>query len=141
SRICIRRRRAVRAARKNTQGRNKMPRIATTSPARGASVPELRELARIAEDAGFEAIFSPEVPPRHGLANAQVFAEETAKIHVATWIANIYPRHPVIAAATALTIQEISGGRMVLGLGVSHKPVNDRFGIDMGDPVEKMREY
>jgi len=118
-----------------------MPRIATTSPVWGASVAELRELARIAEGAGFEAIYSPEVPPWNGLSNAQVFAEATSKIKVGTWIANIYTRMPVVAAGTALTIQEITGGRMVLGLGVSHKPVNDRFGIDMGDPVEKMREY
>ena len=41
-----------------------------------------------------------------------------------------------MAAATSLTIQEITNGRMVLGLGVSHKPVNDRYEIDMGDPVE-----
>jgi probable F420-dependent oxidoreductase len=118
-----------------------MPRIATISPVWGASVADLRTLAREAEAAGFEAIFSPEVPPWNSLSNAQVFAEATTRIKIGTWITNIYMRQPAITAATALTIQEISGGRMVLGLGVSHKPVNDRFGIEMGNPVEKMREY
>ncbi len=118
-----------------------MPRIATISPVWGCGVSDLRELAKIAEGGGFEAIFSPEVPPYNGLANAQVFAEATTKIKVGTWITNIYMRQAVTAAATAMTIQEISGGRMVLGLGVSHKPVNDRYGIVMGDPVEKMRGY
>lgn len=118
-----------------------MPRIATISPVWGCSVSDLRALAREAEAGGFEAIFSPEVPPYNGLSNAQVFAEATTKIKVGTWIANIYMRQPVMAAATAMTIQEISGGRMVLGLGVSHKPVNDRYEIVMGDPVEKMRGY
>jgi len=118
-----------------------MPRIATISPVWGCSVGDLRELAKTAEGGGFEAIFSPEVPPYNGLANAQVFAEATTKIKVGTWITNIYMRQAVIAAATAMTIQEISGGRMVLGLGVSHKPVNDRYEIVMGDPVEKMRGY
>lgn len=118
-----------------------MPRIAAVSPVWGASVAELRELAKTTEAGGFEAIFSPEVPPYNGLSNAQVFAEATSKIKVGTWIANIYTRMPVVAAAASLTVQEVSGGRMVLGLGVSHKPVNDRFGIDMGDPIEKMREY
>ncbi|OGE24406.1 MAG: hypothetical protein A3J42_06935, partial [Candidatus Dadabacteria bacterium RIFCSPHIGHO2_12_FULL_53_21] len=70
-----------------------------------------------------------------------VFAEATTKIKVGTWITNIYMRQAVMAAATAMTIQEVSGGRMVLGLGVSHKPVNDRYEIVMGDPVEKMRGY
>jgi alkanesulfonate monooxygenase SsuD/methylene tetrahydromethanopterin reductase-like flavin-dependent oxidoreductase (luciferase family) len=104
-------------------------------------VSDLRELAKTAEGAGFEAIFSPEVPPFNALSNAQVFAEATTTINVGTWITNIYMRNAVMAAATSLTIQEITGGRMVLGLGVSHKPVNDRYEIDMGDPVESMRDY
>lgn len=118
-----------------------MPRIATISPVWGCSVSDLRALAKEAEAGGFEAIFSPEVPPYNGLSNAQVFAEATTKIKVGTWITNIYMRQAVMAAATAMTIQEVSGGRMVLGLGVSHKPVNDRYEIVMGDPVEKMRGY
>jgi alkanesulfonate monooxygenase SsuD/methylene tetrahydromethanopterin reductase-like flavin-dependent oxidoreductase (luciferase family) len=118
-----------------------MPRIATISPVWGCSVSDLRELANTAEGAGFEAIFSPEVPPFNALSNAQVFAEATRTINVGTWITNIYMRNAVMAAATSLTIQEITGGRMVLGLGVSHKPVNDRYEIDMGDPVDSMRDY
>lgn len=118
-----------------------MSRLATISPVWGCSVEDLRSLAKIAEDAGFEGIFSPEVPPYSAITNAQVFAEATDKIKVGTWIANIYMRQPVIATATAMTIQEITGGRMVLGLGVSHKPVNDRYGIEMGDPVESMKNY
>jgi alkanesulfonate monooxygenase SsuD/methylene tetrahydromethanopterin reductase-like flavin-dependent oxidoreductase (luciferase family) len=118
-----------------------MKRIATISPVWGCSVDDLRALARIAEDAGFEGIFSPEVPPYSALANVQVFAEATSRIKVGTWITNIYMRHAVVATAEALTIQEVSGGRMILGLGVSHKPVNDRYGIDMGDPLEFMRNY
>ncbi|NIS08128.1 MAG: LLM class flavin-dependent oxidoreductase [Candidatus Dadabacteria bacterium] len=118
-----------------------MSRLATISPVWGCSVDDLRALAKIAEDGGFEGIFSPEVPPWSAISNAQVFAEATSKIKVGTWIANIYMRQPVMAAATALTIQEISGGRMVLGLGVSHKPVNDRYEIDMGDPMESMRDF
>jgi alkanesulfonate monooxygenase SsuD/methylene tetrahydromethanopterin reductase-like flavin-dependent oxidoreductase (luciferase family) len=118
-----------------------MKRIATVSPVRGCSVEDLRALASETEEAGFEAIFSPELPPYSAIANAQVFAEVTSKIKIGTWITNIYMRRPVMCAAEALTVQEISGGRMVLGVGVSHKPVNERFGIDMGDPIEEMRKY
>ena len=118
-----------------------MSRIATISPVWGCSVSDLRELASEAEKGGFEGIFSPEVPPFSALANAQVFAEATTDINVGTWITNIYMREAVMCAATALTIQEINNGGMILGLGVSHKPVNDRYEIDMGDPVESMRDY
>ena len=119
-----------------------MRRIATVSPVWGCSVEDLRALAHEAEAGGFEAIFSPEVPPYSAIANAQVFAEATSKIKVGTRITSIYMRQPVMCASEALTVQEVSGGRMVLGLGVSHKPVvTDRYGIDMGDPVEEMRKY
>ncbi|WP_462136920.1 LLM class flavin-dependent oxidoreductase [Candidatus Mycalebacterium sp.] len=118
-----------------------MTKIATISPVWGCGVDDLRALAREAENAGFEAIFSPEVPPYSAISNAQVFAEATSTIKVGTWITNIFMRKPVICAAEALTVQEISGGRMMLGLGVSHKPVNDKFGIDMGNPVEEMEKY
>ena len=118
-----------------------MSRIATISPVWGCSVDDLRALARLAEGAGFEAILSPEVPPFSALTNAQVFAEATSNIKVGTWITNIYMRQAVMAAAETLTIQEITGGKMMLGLGVSHKPVNTRYEIDMGDPVDTMRDY
>lgn len=118
-----------------------MGKIATTSPVWGCSVSDLRELAKITEEAGFDGIFSPEVPPYSAITNAQVFAECTERINVGTWIANIYMRQPVVATATALTIQEITDGRMILGLGVSHKPVNNRYDIDMGNPIEAMRSY
>ncbi len=118
-----------------------MGKIATTSPVWGCSVSDLRGIAKIAEEAGFDGVFSPEVPPYNAITNAQVFAECTERINVGTWIANIYMRQPVVATATALTIQEITGGRMILGLGVSHKPVNNRYDIDMGDPIESMRNY
>ncbi len=118
-----------------------MARTATISPVWGCGVEDLRALAREAEQAGFEAIFSPEVPPYSAISNAQVFAEATSGIKVGTWITNIFMRKPVICAAEALTVQEVSDGRMVLGLGVSHKPVNDKFGIDMGNPIEAMENY
>ena len=72
-----------------------MPRIATISPVWGCSVSDLRALAKEAEAGGFEAIFSPEVPPYNGLSNAQVFAEATSKIKVGTWITNVYMRQAI----------------------------------------------
>lgn len=117
-------------------------RIATVSPVRGSGVEELRVLAREAEAGGFEAIFSPEVPLFSAIASAQVFAEATSRIKVGTWITSIYMRQSIMCTAEALTVQEVSGGRMVLGLGVSHKPVvTGRFGIETGDPLDDMRRY
>ena len=54
--------------------------LAITSPIRGCSVEELRNLGSLAEQGGFYAIFSPEVPIYSAISNAQVMAEATKKI-------------------------------------------------------------
>jgi len=54
----------------------------------------------------------------------------------------IYPRHPVLLAQEALTLSDVSGGRLRLGIGVSHKPMMETaLGLDMGRPLEVTREY
>lgn len=115
--------------------------ISITTPVWGCSTDNLIGLAKMAEDAGVYSILSPEVPPYSGLANANLMANYTSNTKVGTWISNIYLRHPVLCAGEAMTIHEFSGNRLLLGLGVSHKPVNTRLGIDMGDPIESMRNY
>ena len=58
-----------------------------------------------------------------------------------TWIANIYLRHSYACAQGAALIADATGGRFVLGLGVSHPPVNKALGIDMADPPTMLRRY
>src|SRR3989304_5261751 len=54
----------------------------------------------------------------------------------------IYPRHPVLLAQEALTLQDVTGGRLRLGIGVSHRPsMEQALGLPMGEPLEVMREY
>jgi alkanesulfonate monooxygenase SsuD/methylene tetrahydromethanopterin reductase-like flavin-dependent oxidoreductase (luciferase family) len=65
----------------------------------------------------------------------------TTRITVATWIANIYLRHPYVCAQGAAFIADATGGRFVLGLGVSHQPVNRALGIDMPEPQAALRRY
>ena len=58
-----------------------------------------------------------------------------------TWIANIYLRHSYLCAQGAALIADATGGRFILGLGVSHPPVNKALGIDMQDPPAVLRRY
>jgi alkanesulfonate monooxygenase SsuD/methylene tetrahydromethanopterin reductase-like flavin-dependent oxidoreductase (luciferase family) len=105
------------------------------------SFAELQELTREAESAGIEAVFSPEFM-NDALANCQLMAQATSKIKVGTWIANIYLRHPALCAQTAVAIDDTSKGRLILGLGVSHRPlVEGIYKEKMDRPREFLREY
>jgi 5,10-methylenetetrahydromethanopterin reductase len=109
-------------------------------PGVGWSAGEVATIAREAEDAGFDAIFAAEVN-NDVMATAQLMGAATRRIQVGTWIANIYLRHPYVCAQGAALIGDATDGRFILGLGVSHQPVNTALGIDMPDPPGALRRY
>ena len=109
-------------------------------PGVGWSASETQTIAREAEDAGFDAIFAAEVN-NDVMATAQLMGAATRRIAVGTWIANIYLRHSYVCAQGAALIADATGGRFVLGLGVSHPPVNNALGVNMGDPPAVLRRY
>src|SRR5437764_11184752 len=109
-------------------------------PGIGWRTTEIQTIAREAEEAGFDAIFAAEVN-NDVMATAQLMGAATRRIRVGTWIANIYLRHSYACAQGAALIAEATDGRFVLGLGVSHPPVNQALGIDMQDPPAALRRY
>ena len=109
-------------------------------PGAGWSARDIQEVAREAEAAGFDAIFSTEVN-NDALATAQLMGSATERIEVGTWVANIYLRHSYVCAQGAALIAEATGGRFVLGLGVSHHPVNDALRVDMSEATDDVRRY
>ena len=109
-------------------------------PGVGWRASEIRSIAQEAEAAGFEAIFSAEVN-NDVLATAQLMGDATTRIKVGSWIANIYLRQSYLCAKGAALIADATGGRMILGLGVSHQPVNRALGIDMPSPNDALRDY
>jgi alkanesulfonate monooxygenase SsuD/methylene tetrahydromethanopterin reductase-like flavin-dependent oxidoreductase (luciferase family) len=112
----------------------------TVIPGAGWRASDIRNVARAAEDAGFEAIFTTEVN-NDALATAQLMGSATAHIRVGTWIANIYLRHSYTCAKGASLIADDTGGRFILGLGVSHQPVNDALAIDMSNAPADLDRY
>jgi len=63
-------------------------------------------------------------------------------VELGTAVIPIYTRHPLLMAQQALTTQAAVGGRLALGLGLSHKPVvEDSWGLSFERPVEYMQEY
>ena len=109
-------------------------------PGAGWSAEDIKIVAREAEQEGFDAIFTTEVN-NDALATAQLMGTATERITVGTWIANIYLRHSYVCAKGAALIADATGGRFILGLGVSHQPVNTALGISMANPAQDLRNY
>ncbi len=110
------------------------------STATEAPPKEFVRLGQLAEERGFAAILVNE-GRGDALACAEAIALGTGHIKVGTNIANIYFRHPFLAAMTAATISDLSEGRLVLGLGISHRPLIESLGMKMEQPREYMRLY
>jgi alkanesulfonate monooxygenase SsuD/methylene tetrahydromethanopterin reductase-like flavin-dependent oxidoreductase (luciferase family) len=109
------------------------------SPLRDAAPADILAWSRRAEALGYSGVFIPE-SFNDSLAYAQAVASVTTRLAVGTGITNVYLRHPTLLAQQAAAVQEFSGGRLLLGLGVGHRAVNSSLGIEMGDPLEKMRD-
>src|SRR5215470_5808087 len=109
------------------------------SPLRDASPAHILAWSRRADSLGYSGVFIPE-SFNDSLAYAQAVASVTTRLAVGTGITNVYLRHPTLLAEQAAAVQEFSGGRLLLGLGVGHRVVNEPLGIDMSDPLGKMRD-
>src|SRR3954464_8130183 len=109
-------------------------------PGTGWRASEIQDVARAAEENGFESVFCAEVN-NDSIATAQLMGMSTRSIKVGTWVADIYLRVPYLCAKAAILSADATGGRFILGLGVSHQPVNHALGIAMPDPVGALRKY
>ena len=82
----------------------------------------VRELAVELEEMGWPCLWRPETSGRDALVSAAHLLDATTSLKVATGIAQIHARHPLTARNAQRTLHEASGGRFLLGLGVSHAP-------------------
>jgi probable F420-dependent oxidoreductase len=85
------------------------------------------EAARRAERANFESVWTTEFFNANGLVRLAAIATATQRIKLGTGIAYAFMRSPMLAASAALDIDEISGGRMILGLGSGTKTMNENW--------------
>ena len=99
-------------------------------------------LCRAIEAWGYSALWIPEAVGRDPFAQLGFLAARTERLLLATGIANVYARDPMTMNAARKTLADVSGGRFVLGLGVSHAPmVTGLRGHEYGKPVASMRRY
>src|SRR4051795_12789862 len=98
--------------------------------------------AQKVEEWGYAALWLPESRGRNVLAHSAWLLANTKDLIIAPGIANIYARDPMAMANGQRGLNEQSGGRFLLGVGVSHRPmVQGPRGHTYGKPVATMRAY
>lgn len=108
----------------------------------GRSVAQAIERVRLAESLGYDTVYVTHIAGHESLTLLTAYAMATERIRVGTGVVPIYTRTPATMAQTAATIDELSGGRLTLGLGVSHRIVVESWhGQKIERPVREMREY
>src|ERR1700680_1863445 len=108
----------------------------------GRSLESAIERVKLAESLGYESVYVTHIAGRESLTVLTAYALATSRIRVGTGVVPIYTRTPATMAQTAATIDELSDGRLTLGLGVSHRVVVESWhGQSIDRPVAEMREY
>src|SRR4029453_3669392 len=99
-------------------------------------------LVQQADPPGFPSVWSAEAYGSDAVSPLCWIAAQTKRIKVGTAIMQIPARTPTLTATTALTIDQLAGGRFILGLGVSGPQVVEGWhGVAFGKPLAKTREY
>ena len=98
--------------------------------------------ARQAEADGFATYWAPQIFAHDALTALAIVGREVPRIELGTSVVPTYPRHPMMLAQQALTVNAASGGRLCLGIGLSHQVViESMMGMSFDKPVRHIREY
>ena len=100
------------------------------------------EQAVDAENDGFDSFWSAQVAGVDALTLFALAGQRTERIRMGTAVVPTFPRHPVMLAQQALTANSATGGRLDLGIGLSHRlTVEERWGLPFERPARHMSEY
>ncbi len=97
-----------------------------------------------AEKRGFESAWVVEsslTPGKDAISYLGALAVSTDRIRLATGVINLFSRSATLIASTMATLDEMSNGRMILGIGTGHWIIGSYHSIDFHDPLNRMREY
>ncbi|HEY8638453.1 MAG TPA: LLM class flavin-dependent oxidoreductase, partial [Solirubrobacteraceae bacterium] len=115
------------------------PRLSLVTSAGGPV--ELAQAARLAEAAGFESVWATEFYDRSATIALAAMAQATERIELGSAIAYAFGRTPLVLAAEARDLDELSGGRLTLGLGTGTRRMQQEWhGLDGNHPAPRMEE-
>jgi F420-dependent oxidoreductase-like protein len=107
-----------------------------------AGVEDLIVQAQRAEEEGFASAWIAHVMGIDALTALALCGRETSRIELGTAVVPTYPRHPAAMAQQALSVQAACGGRLALGIGLSHQVVIEgMLGLSWARPYSHMKEY
>lgn len=99
------------------------------------------EFAKRADELGLHSVWKQEASGSNGVATLAAVAQCTNGIRIGTGVANVYSRSPALLGMSAATLQQLSNGRALLGLGVSSPPlVEEWHGMAFDRPLRRLRE-
>lgn len=108
----------------------------------GIPSPEIARSARLMEELGYETFWLAETFGRDPFALAAFLGAGTERLKLATGIANIFHRHPGAMKQAANSVAEQTGGRFILGLGISSPQIVEKVRkLDYSKPVTQLRRY
>ena len=100
------------------------------------------DLIKQAESMGYDSVWTAEAYGNDSITAASWVLAQTEKIRVGTAIMQMPARTPAMAAMTAMSLDQLSGGRFIMGLGASGPQVVEGWhGVPYGKPVTRTREY
>lgn len=107
----------------------------------GLTVSDLAHLAADAEGAGYDGVYLAEAW-RSGFVTLAAMAERTRRVRLGPYVLNAHARTPMIAGMSAVDLDEVADGRLVLGVGSGNRVTNESYqGVAVHRPLRKMREY
>jgi 5,10-methylenetetrahydromethanopterin reductase len=108
----------------------------------GSPVDQIVAHVRQAEDDGFPTYWVAQLATPDALTVLALAGSATTTIELGTAVIATWPRHPLMLAGQALTTQQVAGNRLVLGIGLAHKPsVEASLGVPFERPAKHMDEY
>jgi 5,10-methylenetetrahydromethanopterin reductase len=118
--------------------------LTTPTPGENPSLAALLATMERADALGLASVWMPNVSSRgfDALMALALAGPRTRRIELGTFVVPTFTRHPVVMAQQALGAQAATGGRLVLGIGLSHRvAMEGQLGFDFSRPVRHMREY
>jgi F420-dependent oxidoreductase-like protein len=105
-------------------------------------VDEMTARFRTVADLGFSSIWLPQSAGFDALTLIAISGAHVPRVDFGTSVVPTYPRHPIALAAQALTVNAAVGGRLLLGLGLSHRmSIEGSYGLSYERPARHMRDY